>query len=81
MWIIWMLILVDDCLGQLYLEVGGDEAEGHGEHGQLYVPHPDRHVRALQDLLEVDAGEAREHAGRQGGHEPDELALLGTSGG
>ena len=47
-----------------------DDADRDGQETQLDVPHPYRDVGALEDLFEVDAGEAGQHAGSNGGAEP-----------
>jgi hypothetical protein len=59
-----------------YLDIGGEQAEGDGEDGQLHVPHPHGHVRPLQNLLKIDPGKAGKTAGRQRRRETDDLALL-----
>ena len=61
-----------------HLGVGGEQPEGDGEHGQLHVAHPHRHLRPLEDLFKVDPGKPGQHAGGQGGREPDKLALFRT---
>ena len=53
-----------------------EDAQRDGEQRQLDVPHPHGDVRALQDLLEVDAGQPGQDAGSDGGRKAGGLGLL-----
>lgn len=68
-------VLID--LGTV-IDEAGEEAKGQRQEAQLDVPHPDRDVRALEDFLEVNAGEAREEAGTKGSAEADKAVLVGS---
>eukprot|EP00321_Phaeocystis_globosa_P016416 CAMPEP_0118815638 /NCGR_PEP_ID=MMETSP1162-20130426/4318_1 /TAXON_ID=33656 /ORGANISM="Phaeocystis Sp, Strain CCMP2710" /LENGTH=346 /DNA_ID=CAMNT_0006745623 /DNA_START=116 /DNA_END=1155 /DNA_ORIENTATION=- len=57
--------------------VDGDDLQRDGEEAQLHVAHPDGGLVPLEDLLEVDGGEARADAHTEGGHHADGDAALG----
>uniref|UniRef100_A0A182UMN9 Uncharacterized protein n=1 Tax=Anopheles merus TaxID=30066 RepID=A0A182UMN9_ANOME len=54
----------------------GQQPERQRQQAELDVAHPDGDVRALEHLLEVDAGQAGQEAGAERGTEPEQPVLL-----
>ena len=59
----------------IVVRVDAEQADDGAEKAQLYVAHPNARGRALEQLLEVDAGKARAKAGEQHGQQADQLAV------
>ncbi len=56
-------------------EPAGDEREERAEHAELDVAHPDGHFGVFEDLFEVDARQAAQHARHHHAKETEQGAL------
>lgn len=55
----------------------GEQPKGNAQQAELDIPHPHRDLGTLQDLLEVDAREAGQEAGSEGGPQSQHSVLFG----
>ena len=53
-----------------------DEAKGNRAERELHISHPHRDIGALENLLKVDAGEARAEAGAHGSYQAEHSILF-----